>query len=106
MPKTIQELSELMNQFVNEKGWYQSDSKRPQNSRNIAISLVLEAGEVLEQFQWRDTATDQDALSQELADVALYLLQLASINAIDLEDAILKKLSINYLRDWDGNTVK
>jgi NTP pyrophosphatase (non-canonical NTP hydrolase) len=36
----------------------------------------------------------------ELADVALYLLQLAYLAGIDLEQAILDKLAINYSRDW------
>lgn len=106
MAKTLQELSELMNQFVTNKGWYAENSKRPQTSRNIAISLVLEATEVLEQFQWQDDTIDKDALSLELADVALYLLQLAAINGVELEEAILHKLDINYQREWDGNTVK
>jgi NTP pyrophosphatase (non-canonical NTP hydrolase) len=42
-------------------------------------------------------------LAGELADVALYLLQLASIAEIDLEQAILKKLEINAKREWDRN---
>jgi hypothetical protein len=56
---------------------------------------VLEASEVLEHFQWRDESADPEALAGELADVALYLLQLASISGIDLEQAILDKLALN-----------
>ncbi|MBI3761396.1 MAG: nucleotide pyrophosphohydrolase, partial [Chloroflexi bacterium] len=41
------------------------------------------------------------ALASELADVALYLLQLASISGIDLEEAILDKLKENYRRQWN-----
>ena len=40
-------------------------------------------------------------LAGELADVALYLLQLASVSGIDLEKAIITKLSINATREWD-----
>ena len=40
-------------------------------------------------------------LAEELADVALYLLQLASVSGIDLEEAIIKKLEINAKREWD-----
>ena len=43
---------------------------------------------------------DNEALASELADVALYLLQLASICQIDLEQAILAKLSLNETREW------
>ena len=96
---TIQELTEEMHRFVASKGFYQSDSKRPQIPRNLAISLVLEASEVLEHFQWGDQVESQ-ALAEELADVALYLLQLASVSGIDLEQAILDKLRKNQERNW------
>lgn len=97
----IQELTLAMHNFVGAKGWYDPDSPRPQTLRNLAISLSLEASEVLEHFQWDDKDIEMDALSQELADVALYLLQIASIAGIDLETAILKKLDQNYMRSWD-----
>jgi NTP pyrophosphatase (non-canonical NTP hydrolase) len=44
---------------------------------------------------------DKDELARELADVMLYLLQLASVTGIDLEQAVLKKLEINQSRTWD-----
>ena len=56
--------------------------------------------EVLEHFQWREEARDQAALAGELADVALYLLQLASVSGIDLEQAVLAKLAENGRREW------
>ena len=98
---TIEELTDKMNQLVKSKGWYEADSKRPQTARNLAISLSLEAAEILEHFQWRDEAQNKDELASELADVALYLLQLASVSNIDLEAAILKKIEINKTRTWD-----
>lgn len=97
----IHELTQQMDQFVSDKGWYGEDSKRPQTPRNIAISLSLEANEVLEHFQWRENVQNQDELSGELADVALYLLQLAKLTNIDLEKAIQDKLIFNYKREWD-----
>ena len=97
----IKELTDHMNAFVTSKGWYARDSKRPQTPRNLAISLALEAAEILEHFQWRDEIKDKEELASELADVALYLLQLASISEIDLEQAILNKLEINETREWD-----
>ena len=97
----IKELTERMHSFVRSKGWYESSSKRPQTPRNLAISLSLEANEVLEHFQWREDLVDKDELSAELADVALYLLQLASVSDIDLEGAILNKLDRNASRQWD-----
>lgn len=99
---TIEELTQAMHRFVGDMGWYAPGSKRPQTLRNLAISLNLEACEVLEHFQWQDTPTDPQALADELADVALYLLQLASLTGIDLEQAILRKLDRNYRRIWDN----
>ncbi len=96
---TIQELTDEMNRFVKAMGWYEKDSPWAQTPRNIAISLSLEVAEVLEHFQWGEQA-DKDALAGELADVALYLLQLAYLTGIDLEQAILDKLEINYKREW------
>jgi NTP pyrophosphatase (non-canonical NTP hydrolase) len=98
----IAELTNAMHAFVRSMGWYEPDSPRPQTRRNLAISLNLEAAEVLEHFQWDDTTKDTEALSGELADVMLYLLQLASISGIDLEKAVLDKLDKNYHRSWDG----
>ncbi len=98
----IKELTERMHSFVHSKGWYEPGSKRPQTPRNLAISLSLEANEVLEHFQWRDDLKDKDELASELADVTLYLLQLASVSGIDLEQAVLKKLETNAEREWDS----
>ena len=98
----LRELTDEMNRFVSAKGWYQAGSPRPQTPRNLAISLALEAGEVLEHFQWRDESIDTHALAAELADVTLYLLQLASVTGIDLEKAVLDKLDFNMTRTWDN----
>ncbi len=97
----ISELTNAMHQFVRSRGWYEANSTRPQTLRNLAISLNLEAAEVLEHFQWQDSLQNPSALADELADVGLYLLQIASIAGIDLEGAILHKLETNYQRHWD-----
>jgi NTP pyrophosphatase (non-canonical NTP hydrolase) len=97
----LKQLTEEMNRFVTAKGWYDSSSPRQQTPRNLAISLNLEAAEVLELFQWSDQCKDQAELAGELADVTLYLLQLASVSHIDLEEAVLNKLKKNYTRQWD-----
>jgi NTP pyrophosphatase (non-canonical NTP hydrolase) len=60
----------------------------------------LEASEVLELYQWGDSAILEE-LSGELADVMLYLLQLASIEGIDIGQAVMDKLDINHKRTWD-----
>ena len=97
----IKQLTEKMNGLVRSKGWDAPDSKRPQTPRNLAISLTLEAAEILEHFQWRDEVQKKEELGAELADVALYLLQLAYVTQIDLEEAILDKIEVNKTREWD-----
>lgn len=97
----IKELTQKMDDFVGSKGWYKPDSPRPQTPRNLAVSLALEAIEVMEHFQWTEKILKKEELASELADVALYLFQLASIADIDLEQAILKELEINKMREWD-----
>ena len=96
---TIEELTREMNRFVQAMGWYDDDSPTPQTPRNIAVSLSLESAEVLEHFQWGDEF-HKETLAGELADVGLYLLQLAYLTDIDLERAILDKLDANYGRVW------
>ena len=96
----LRELSDEMQRFVSEKGWYDSDTPKPQTGRNLAISLSIEAAEVLELFQWSDLLPERESLAPELADVCLYLLQLASVAGIDLEKAVLDKLRTNYDRTW------
>jgi NTP pyrophosphatase (non-canonical NTP hydrolase) len=94
----LKQLTDEMHRFVQSKGWYADDSPRPQTPRNLAVSLALEAAEVLEHFQWGEHADPE--IEEELADTALYLLQLASLLGIDLEHAVLEKLKTNYARRW------
>jgi NTP pyrophosphatase (non-canonical NTP hydrolase) len=92
-----------MHNFVTSKGWYNPESTRQQTPRNIAISMSLEVSEVLEHFQWgewNDDETNKKSLGKELADVSLYLFQLASLTGIDLESAIQDKLKENQSREW------
>ena len=97
---SLKALTAAMHEFVASKGWYQPDSPHPQTSKNLAISLALEAGEVLELYQWGEAA-EREALAGELADVLLYLMQIADLNGIDLGAAVLAKLRVNADRAWD-----
>ena len=96
----LDSLTQAMNDFVESKGWLADDTSKPQTPRNLAVSLVLEASEVLEHFQWGDEPDRPDELADELADVMLYLLQLASFSGIDLGEAVMAKLQKNYSRQW------
>jgi len=99
--RTIEELSQMMTDLVRAKGWFDEDTKRKQTPRNMACSLSIEAAEVLEHFQWTDEILHKDELASELGDVFLYLMQLAKISEIDLEDAVLRKIEVNYGRTWE-----
>ncbi len=96
----LETLTQAMRHFVQSKGWIDDSSPKPQSHRNLAISLVLEASEVLEHYQWGEECADPAALAEELADVMLYLLQLADINGVDLGEEVMKKLAKNRKRDW------
>jgi NTP pyrophosphatase (non-canonical NTP hydrolase) len=97
----LKTLETAMHAFVESKGWYRPDSPHPQTPKNLAISLVLEASEVLEHFQWEDQSPDKIALAGELADVMLYLLQIASLHQIDLGQSVMDKLHANQGREWE-----
>ncbi|MCA0455799.1 MAG: nucleotide pyrophosphohydrolase [Chloroflexi bacterium] len=96
----IKTLESAMEAFVEGKGWYKPDSTHPQTPKNLAVSLVLEASEVLEHFQWSEQTADQSELAGELADVLLYLLQIARLHNIDLGQAVMDKLNVNTKREW------
>ena len=99
---TVAELTARMHAFVAAQGWYEPDSSHPQTPRNLAVSLAIESAEVLEHFQWSDEL-DRAELAGELADVTLYLLQLADLCGIDLAQAVLAKLEANARRRWPSS---
>jgi NTP pyrophosphatase (non-canonical NTP hydrolase) len=98
--KSIQEITNEMNEFVRSKGWYAENSTRQQTPRNIAISITLEAAELLEHFQWTDEVKDKEGLADEIADVTMYLMQLSWLCKIDIGKAIENKLAKNRVREW------
>lgn len=100
MPDTLQDLAQRLQQFAAEREWQPFHSPK-----NLASALVVEAGELLEHFQWltedQSRALDaerQQAVASEIADVLLYLVQLSSALAIDPVAAAQAKLQANALR--------
>lgn len=75
------------------------DWKQFHNAKDVAVSLVLEAAELLERFQWKtadEAITEQaDGIREELADVLMYALILAYDLDIDLTQAIRHKITVN-----------
>jgi NTP pyrophosphatase (non-canonical NTP hydrolase) len=82
MDKLMQELK----QFNEERDWDQFHSPE-----NLAKSISIEAGELLECFQWNNNY-DKEEVCEELADVFTYCIQLAMKLDVDPEEIILKKL--------------
>lgn len=104
-PTDIQAVQAAMDGFVREKGWYAETSPKPQTPTNLALSLSVEAAELLECFQWGPEA-DADHVAEELADVVLYAAQLANVAGIDLAEAVRAKLERNRLRTWEPQAVQ
>ena len=73
-------------QFNEERDWDQFHSPE-----NLAKSISIEAGELLECFQWNNNY-DKEEVCEELADVFTYCLMMADKLSVDPKDIILKKL--------------
>lgn len=94
----IKELTKRINKFVQERDW-----KQFHNHKDMALSLVLEAVEVLEHFQWKASIKDinkhaklkKEDIAYELADVAIYLFELADNLGINIAKAVDTKLKKN-----------
>ena len=86
-------LQEILN-FRNERDW-----KQFHNPKDLAISLSLEAAELLETFQWSGTDFEcrekSDKIREELADVCIYAALIADAYGLDLDTIIREKLKIN-----------
>jgi dCTP diphosphatase len=100
MPDSLRDLAQQLDLFAAERDWQQFHSPK-----NLASALVVEAGELLEHFQWmteeQSRALPLDkraAVAGELADVLLYLVQLANALGLDPVEAARAKLKLNAQR--------
>jgi NTP pyrophosphatase (non-canonical NTP hydrolase) len=85
---SFDEVREAVMKHVTERGWHKDNVPR-----GVAISLSLEANELLEHYQWHDEPVGSiDELGEELADVLIYAVQFANWYDIDMSEAIMKKL--------------
>ena len=87
----------MIKQFRDERDWMQFH-----DPKNMSISIVLEASELLEHFQWKTKEEAQqyvkehkEEIQDEIADVAMYLFELADNLGIDLLDAMKNKMEKN-----------
>ena len=79
-------LKQAFREFNEERDWDQFHTPE-----NLAKSICIEAGELLECFQW-DNNYDKEHLCEELADVLSYCIMLADRINVDLEEIVLDKL--------------
>ena len=82
----MRELTEKVVEFTRERDWDQFHSPE-----NLAKSISIEAGELLECFQWNNDY-DKEEVCEELADVFTYCIQMAMKLGVDPKEIILKKL--------------
>lgn len=96
---TIAELRRAVARFIDQRDWRQFHTPK-----NLAMSVAIEAAELMEHFQWVDAAGSaaraadprrRAEIAEEMADVCCYLLSLANALQIDLSEAVLDKLQKN-----------
>ncbi len=91
---TFEEAAAKALAFREERDWAQFH-----NPKDLAISISLEASELLETFQWSgedlEVSGKRDHMADELADVIIYCIYLADATGIDLAKAVDEKIDIN-----------
>ena len=99
---TIAELIKLVDDFVAERQW-----EPFHDPKNLSASIAIEAAELMEHFQWlrsdqldsiRDDKEKMAEITEEVADVAAYLLSFASTMEIDISSALADKMKKNALK--------
>ena len=90
-------LQELVVKFRDERDW-----KQFHNPKDLSISLLLEAAELLEHFQWKNTdemaehiRLKKQEVSEELADVLYWVLLIANDLDVDIQAALVAKMRVN-----------
>jgi dCTP diphosphatase len=93
----VKVITEKIKTFRDERDWMQFH-----DPKNMAVSIILEASELLEHFQWKTieevekyAKENKDEIKDEIADIALYLFELADNLGIDLVQAMETKLAKN-----------
>lgn len=93
----LDQLKERLRRFVAERDWQQFHSPK-----NLSMALIAEAAELVEHFQWlteeQSASLPPEKLAEvelELADIQIYLVELADKLQLDLMAAVEKKLALN-----------
>lgn len=90
----MKELMNRINQFRDDRDW-----RKFHNEKDLAISISLEASELLELFQWKNSEevveSSLEEIKEELADVFIYSFMMADNLNLDVEEIIKSKLDLN-----------
>ena len=92
---TIAQIKSLIQTFRQKRGWVKEDPK------DLALSLILEASELLEHFQWltgkevQNNPKIKQAIGEEMSDVLWWLVNLGSKLDIDIAEAFERKMGKN-----------
>ena len=94
MDNSIKKLEDKIVAFRDERNW-----KQFHTPKDLAISISLEAAELLEIFQWSGTDLEvsekREKIREELADVMMYCFLMANVTGLDIEEIITEKLEAN-----------
>jgi len=88
-------IQRILRKFAKDREWDKFHSLR-----NLSVSISIEASELLEIFQWEENSSLKEKelkkrISEEIADILLYLLRFSDIAKLDLEKICLEKIDIN-----------
>ncbi|MFW6065015.1 MAG: nucleotide pyrophosphohydrolase [Candidatus Natronoplasma sp.] len=92
----IEDLMEEVKEFRDEREW-----KKYHTPKNLALSISVEAAELLELFQWKEDSLkniEKERLEEEMADIMIYLLALSEISGVDLKKSVKEKIEKNRER--------
>ncbi|MBC1475603.1 nucleotide pyrophosphohydrolase [Listeria grandensis] len=94
----MEQLKQTVHQFLLDRGWENQYNMQ----KDLAISLTLEASELLECFQWKTTEEaiheNREAILEELADVFIYALQMAEAMDANVNSIVEAKLAKNVIK--------
>ena len=85
----MEDVKKAVVKFTKDRDWDQFHSPA-----NLAKSIAIESGELLECFQWNDNFNKED-VCEELADVIIYVILLADKLDVNLEEIIMQKMEKN-----------
>lgn len=89
----MKEIIKEIIKFRDERDWEQFHTPS-----NLAKSIVIEAAELLENYQWQDKEVDLVNVKEELADILIYSFTLANHYDFDIKEIILEKITKNNLK--------